>query len=109
MNVKNLTKSVDLSITGLSSSSELDESSSEELLIYSTLLVSLWFVCSFDNYSAWILVLSPFSSLTSIVIIGCPTAQIVSFLKLIYLIIPVAVEGIFATSLSVNTSQRSSY
>ena len=45
----------------------------------------------------------------SIVRIGWPTAQIESLLKFICLTIPEAVEGIFATSLSVNTSQRSSY
>jgi hypothetical protein len=43
------------------------------------------------------------------VMIGWPTAQMVSFLKWICLTTPAAVEGILATSLSVNTSQRSSY
>ena len=43
------------------------------------------------------------------IIMGCPTAQIVSLLKLIFLIVPVAVEGILATNLSVNTSHKSSY
>lgn len=49
------------------------------------------------------------SSSVSIVMMGCPTAQMVSFLKFISLTTPEAVEGILATSLSVNTSQRSSY
>jgi hypothetical protein len=40
---------------------------------------------------------------------GWPTGHIVSFSKLIDLIIPLAVEGILATSLSVNTSHKSSY
>ena len=61
--------------------------------------------CSFFVSTAY----EPSLSSVSIVIIECPTAQMVSFSKLIFLTTPVAVDGILATSLSVNTSQRSSY
>ena len=49
------------------------------------------------------------SSSVSMTMMGCPTLQIESFVKLISFTTPEAVEGIFATNLSVNTSHRSSY
>jgi len=49
------------------------------------------------------------SSATSISMRARPTRQISSLLYLMLLMTPSCVEGIFATSLSVNTSQMSSY
>ena len=56
-----------------------------------------------------VMVVETSSSSISISTSALPTGAISSLRNLMCLMIPSCVEGIFATSLSVNTSQRSSY
>lgn len=73
------------------------------------LYISTGFSCLLACVGASAVVAAPDSSSTSISTRALPTKQISSFLYLMLLMTPSWVEGIFATSLSVNTSHISSY